>query len=449
MKRTKEQKGITLIALIITIVVLLILAAVAISSISNDGILHYAQNAADNWNKASQNEAETLDSYLSYFCKINGHKWEETDEYSENYDWLPVCMCSACGLKCEHSETEWVNGGAFDDWQCAIDEICAQCGYIIEAAQSLVPHEYDASGNCTVCGWQCSHEYTTPTYTPSTEGCVVAEVCDGCGKEFDSTIVEHEIDENNISCAGNANECIANVTCSNCGAQGTKTESSHNFGYDGICKNCRYECEHESYTDGWCNTCGAECDHEFDYEDLNYSYFDYCQHYVDYRQFCEVCGYEMYDSAIVDCTYDSNGTCTVCGEGCSHPDGLTNITYSANGDECIATGNCSKCGATGTIIEEHELDESNLTYSANGDECIATGNCSKCGTTGTRIEEHGFEWINYSYVETDTYGDNTHETNVDYYCPKCKTIYGSDWWGDACTFDSNGKCTLCGGTKQE
>ncbi len=64
--KTKTQKGITLIALIITIVVLLILAAVAISSIQNDGILHYATNAADNWNKAAQNEANMLGDYLNY-----------------------------------------------------------------------------------------------------------------------------------------------------------------------------------------------------------------------------------------------------------------------------------------------------------------------------------------------------------------------------------------------
>ena len=70
MKRTKEQKGITLIALIITIVVLLILAAVAINSIQNDGILHYAQNAADSWNKAQANEQAMLGDYLNYLNNI-------------------------------------------------------------------------------------------------------------------------------------------------------------------------------------------------------------------------------------------------------------------------------------------------------------------------------------------------------------------------------------------
>ncbi len=68
--KTKQQKGITLIALIITIVVLLILAAVAISSIQNDGILHYAQNAADSWNKAQENEQAMLGDYLNHIANM-------------------------------------------------------------------------------------------------------------------------------------------------------------------------------------------------------------------------------------------------------------------------------------------------------------------------------------------------------------------------------------------
>ena len=47
MKKTKTQKGITLVALIITIIVLLILAVVAISAVSGDGLLFYAKNAKE------------------------------------------------------------------------------------------------------------------------------------------------------------------------------------------------------------------------------------------------------------------------------------------------------------------------------------------------------------------------------------------------------------------
>jgi len=66
MKKTRMEKGITLIALIITIVVLLILAVVAISSITNEGILQYAQNAAKDYNQAMANEQQMLQQYVNF-----------------------------------------------------------------------------------------------------------------------------------------------------------------------------------------------------------------------------------------------------------------------------------------------------------------------------------------------------------------------------------------------
>ena len=66
MKKTKEQKAITLVALIITIIVLLILAVVAISSVQDGGIIQYAHNARDNYIIGQQQENEILRSYLTY-----------------------------------------------------------------------------------------------------------------------------------------------------------------------------------------------------------------------------------------------------------------------------------------------------------------------------------------------------------------------------------------------
>ena len=71
-QKTKVQKGITLIALIITIVVLLILAAVAIANITNDGVLSYAENAAIQYNQAVKNEKDILQGYVDYLNKHNG-----------------------------------------------------------------------------------------------------------------------------------------------------------------------------------------------------------------------------------------------------------------------------------------------------------------------------------------------------------------------------------------
>ena len=72
MRKSKTQKGITLVALIITIVVLLILAAVAISSIKNDGILGYAENAADKYNGAVKDEQGILEGVKGLLYKVLG-----------------------------------------------------------------------------------------------------------------------------------------------------------------------------------------------------------------------------------------------------------------------------------------------------------------------------------------------------------------------------------------
>ena len=53
----KNQRGITLVALMITIILLIILAGVAISTLSNNGIFERAKEARDKWQNA-QNEEE-------------------------------------------------------------------------------------------------------------------------------------------------------------------------------------------------------------------------------------------------------------------------------------------------------------------------------------------------------------------------------------------------------
>ena len=78
--KTKQEKGITLMALIVTIVVLLVLATVAISSIKNDGIISKAQDVANKFNQAQTNEQGILDEYLSYLEGDSGVP-EELEKY--------------------------------------------------------------------------------------------------------------------------------------------------------------------------------------------------------------------------------------------------------------------------------------------------------------------------------------------------------------------------------
>ena len=73
----KNVKGITLIALVVTVIVLLILAGVAINlTVGDNGLFRRAQNAADTWQMAEQNEQKEmeqagnfLDDYTSEYNK--------------------------------------------------------------------------------------------------------------------------------------------------------------------------------------------------------------------------------------------------------------------------------------------------------------------------------------------------------------------------------------------
>ena len=81
MKKLKKQvKGITLIALVVTIIVLLILAGVALSlAVGNNGLFRRAENAANTWQMAEQNEqsemeqaGEFIDDYANNITRVDG-----------------------------------------------------------------------------------------------------------------------------------------------------------------------------------------------------------------------------------------------------------------------------------------------------------------------------------------------------------------------------------------
>ena len=63
MRKTNEQKGITLVALVITIIILLILATISIQSLTNTGLFKNAQKAKDETQNAAENQEKTLNEY--------------------------------------------------------------------------------------------------------------------------------------------------------------------------------------------------------------------------------------------------------------------------------------------------------------------------------------------------------------------------------------------------
>ncbi len=65
----KEEKGITLVALIITIIVLLILAVVTISAVNEGSLFSYANNAAEGYSKAQKEENTMISNWLTELAK--------------------------------------------------------------------------------------------------------------------------------------------------------------------------------------------------------------------------------------------------------------------------------------------------------------------------------------------------------------------------------------------
>ena len=77
-KKSRMEKGITLVALIITIIVLLILAMVTINAVMDDGIIRHAKHATNEYEKKTDEENTILDSYLAKIEEnIPGGKKEE------------------------------------------------------------------------------------------------------------------------------------------------------------------------------------------------------------------------------------------------------------------------------------------------------------------------------------------------------------------------------------
>lgn len=71
MKKTKEMKGITLVALVITIIILIILATISIQSLTNTGLLKKAQEAKNITEEKGIEENKILTNYLEQMNKVD------------------------------------------------------------------------------------------------------------------------------------------------------------------------------------------------------------------------------------------------------------------------------------------------------------------------------------------------------------------------------------------
>ena len=81
----KNNKGITLIALVVTIIILLILAGVSITTLSGNGLFGRAESSAAKYQQASEAENSTISSILDKFDEVEGLQ-NETDTIPVSWD---------------------------------------------------------------------------------------------------------------------------------------------------------------------------------------------------------------------------------------------------------------------------------------------------------------------------------------------------------------------------
>ena len=80
----KENKGITLVALVITIIILLILAGITISSLTNTGLFEKAKEAKEKTANATENQAKTLNEYEDELNKyVSGTTGENLEKLAD------------------------------------------------------------------------------------------------------------------------------------------------------------------------------------------------------------------------------------------------------------------------------------------------------------------------------------------------------------------------------
>ena len=122
----KENKGITLIALIITIVIMLILVAVSVNVLINSNIIGQAEKAAEGYKTAYEQEQTRIDELMEEWNRLEqdqcAHTWGE-----ENI--TKAATCTETGTK---------------------TRTCTKCGKVETVTIQALGHNY-VSGKCTRC----------------------------------------------------------------------------------------------------------------------------------------------------------------------------------------------------------------------------------------------------------------------------------------------------------
>ena len=107
MKNIKDERGITLIALVVTIVVLLILAGVTIDAVfSENGIINKAKEAANAMNNAVANDQAELNDLLEELNEIMNSEWNNNIEIPDPEPELPTNIEDVTDIQDETVQVE-------------------------------------------------------------------------------------------------------------------------------------------------------------------------------------------------------------------------------------------------------------------------------------------------------------------------------------------------------
>ena len=148
--KTKMEKGITLIALIITIVVLLILAAVAIAAIQNENILAHANNAAVKYNDSVTNEQGTLGEYENFLKNhVGGEAKDEVTMLSGDgqtyYTLAPSTLSFRSSADINDFQEVQINGETIDPSNYTMTEGSTIINLSIDYLKTLGEADYSIS----------------------------------------------------------------------------------------------------------------------------------------------------------------------------------------------------------------------------------------------------------------------------------------------------------------
>lgn len=341
-----------------------------------------------------------------HYCELCGYS--EKHNYSQDID-SSSHSCPTCGAQASHTFQECGStshtcsecGGIYNhtfEYYNETSHRCSGCGYIEE-------HIYNSSGECTICGTTCTHEFSDYSMSPIVK-------CSKCGYECNhgNSLLGGNYG-NNPDAHFTYDESMGTSTCSYCGfVCGSVESTSHNFqndssgmvnpheqyhkcqicgiemkhdfsmGMNGQCMSCGYYCTHTGYwQNGYCTNCGSSCRHNSGPDPTIWNNGvcsicgESCEHdyntslWMDGR--CTRCGMECPHNT--DTSLWVDGRCSICGKECNHK-------YDTS---LWSNGVCMTCGMTC----QHQYDSTNGTCSICGMTCMhsfdSTGRCSICGYT--------------------------------------------------------------------